>query len=62
MYEANRLDDEVRFTLDACKQLTGIPKAFLTQALQGIIGAAKKEGITEIDLDFVKKLNAARSD
>jgi flavin reductase (DIM6/NTAB) family NADH-FMN oxidoreductase RutF len=60
MYEANRLDDDVRFTLDACKQLTGIPKAFLTQALQGIIGEAKKRGVTEIDLAFVKALNAER--
>ena len=62
LYEANRLDDVVRFTEDACKQLTGIPKAFLTQALRGIIGAAKKEGVTTIDLEFVQKLNAERSD
>lgn len=61
-YEANRLDEEVRFTEEAAKQLTGIPKAFLTQALQGIIGVAKKQGITTIDLEFVQKLNAERSD
>ena len=60
MEVANRLDDDVKFTLDACKQLTGIPKAFLTQALKGIIGEAKKAGVTEIDLDFVKKLNESR--
>jgi flavin reductase (DIM6/NTAB) family NADH-FMN oxidoreductase RutF len=59
-YEANRLDDDVRFTEDACKQLTGIPKAFLTQALQGIIAEAKKAGINQVDLAFVKKLNEAR--
>ena len=61
-YEANRLDDVVRFTEDACRQLTGIPKAFLTRALQGIIGAAKKEGVATIDLEFIQKLNAERSD
>jgi flavin reductase (DIM6/NTAB) family NADH-FMN oxidoreductase RutF len=60
LYEANRLDDEVRFTEEACKQLTGIPKAFLTQALQGIIGEAKKAGVMEVDLAFVKKLNEER--
>ncbi|MFQ5635707.1 MAG: hypothetical protein ACE5G3_10320 [Gammaproteobacteria bacterium] len=60
MYEANRLDDEVRFTMDACKQLTGIPKAFLRQALQGIVAEAKKRGVTDIDLEFVQKLNAER--
>ena len=59
-YEANRLDDEVRFTMDASKQLTGIPPAFLTQVLQGIIAEAKKRGVTEIDLDFVRQLNAER--
>jgi len=61
-YEANRLDESVRFTEDACKQLTGIPKAFLVQALKGIIAEAKKAGVTMIDLDFVQNLNAARSD
>ena len=60
MYEANRLDDEVSFTLDACKQLTGIPQAFLKQALQGIAGEAKKRGISTVDLEFVQKLNAER--
>jgi flavin reductase (DIM6/NTAB) family NADH-FMN oxidoreductase RutF len=59
-YEANRLDEEVRFTMDACKQLTGIPKAFLTQALQGIINEAKKQGVANIDLEFVQRLNAER--
>lgn len=60
MYEANRLDDEVRFTEDACKQLTGIPRAFLVNALQGIVAVAKKRGVTKVDLEFVKALNAER--
>ncbi len=59
-YEANRLDEEVRFTMEACKQLTGIPKVFLTQALQGIIAEAKKASVTEVDLAFVQKLNQER--
>lgn len=60
MYEANRLDEEVRFTVDACKQLTGIPRAFLVQALQGIVAEAKRRGVTDIDLEFMQKLNAER--
>lgn len=60
MYEANRLDDEVRFTTEACEQLTGIPRAFLRQALQGIVAVAKQRGVTNIDLDFVQQLNAER--
>ena len=62
MYEANRLDDDVRFTREACQQLTGIPRAFLTQALKGIVGVAKKQGVTTVDLEFVQKLNAERDD
>jgi len=59
-YEANRLDDEVKFTLDASKQLTGIPRPFLRTALKGIIKEAKKRGITEVDKDFVEALNRER--
>jgi flavin reductase (DIM6/NTAB) family NADH-FMN oxidoreductase RutF len=59
-YVANRLDDEVRFTKDACKQLTGIPKAFLEQALKGIVAEAKKRDVVEVDLEFVQMLNAER--
>jgi hypothetical protein len=46
--------------MDACKQLTGIPKAFLRPALEGILAEAKKRGAKEIDLDFVLMLNKER--
>jgi flavin reductase (DIM6/NTAB) family NADH-FMN oxidoreductase RutF len=59
-YVANRLDDEVRFTREACQQLTGIPKAFLEQALKGIVDVAKQRGVVEIDLEFVQALNKER--
>ena len=61
LYEANRLDPDVTFTRDACKQLTGIPKPFLKTALKGIIKRAKEDGVSEIDVDYVKKLNEERS-
>jgi len=61
IYEANRLDAEVRFTNEACEQLTGVPRAFLRQALRGIAAAAKKRGVTTIDLEFVQQLNTERS-
>jgi flavin reductase (DIM6/NTAB) family NADH-FMN oxidoreductase RutF len=59
-YEANRLDDEVRFTLEACKQLGGIPNNFVRQVLQGIVNQAKARGITEVDAAFVAELNRER--
>lgn len=59
-YEANRIDDIVRFTLDASRQLTGIPRPFLRQVLEGIVRQAKARGVTEIGPDFLEALNKER--
>ena len=56
-YEANRIDDVVRFTLDASKQLTGIPRPFLRQVLEGIVWQAKSRGVTEVNPEFLASLN-----
>lgn len=60
LYEANRIDNDVNFTVEASKQLTGIPRAFLRQALEGIVAEAKRRGVSTVDLDFVAELNARR--
>ena len=61
LYEANRLDpDNVQFTREACKQLTGIPRPFLKTALKGIIKRAIEDGVKMVDVDYVKKLNDER--
>jgi flavin reductase (DIM6/NTAB) family NADH-FMN oxidoreductase RutF len=60
LYEANRIDEEVRFTREACEKLTGIPKAFLKLALKGIVKQAKAEGVTLIDVAFVQKIDEQR--
>ncbi len=59
-YEANRIDDNVRFTLDASKQLTGIPRPFLRQVLEGIVRQAKNRGVAEIGPEFLEVLNKER--
>ncbi|MBL8201565.1 MAG: hypothetical protein JNK40_11375 [Chromatiales bacterium] len=59
-YEANRIDDGVRFTLEASKQLTGIPRPFLRQVLEGIVWQAKKRGVAEIGPEFLEQLNKER--
>jgi flavin reductase (DIM6/NTAB) family NADH-FMN oxidoreductase RutF len=62
LYEANRLDpDNVQFTREACKQLTGIPKPFVKAALKGIIKQAKEDGVSLVDVDYVKKINEERN-
>jgi flavin reductase (DIM6/NTAB) family NADH-FMN oxidoreductase RutF len=59
-YEANRIDDTVRFTLDASKQLTGIPRPFLRQVLEGIVRQARARGVAEIGPEFLEQLNKER--
>lgn len=61
-YEANRLDDEVRFTMDACKQLSGIPNNFVRTVLEGIVKQAKERGVTNVDEDFIVALNKEREE
>ncbi len=56
-YEANRIDDVVRFTLDASKSLTGIPRPFLRQVLEGIVKQAKARGVIEVNPEFLAALN-----
>lgn len=59
-YTANKLDPEVRFDLEACKLLIEVPKALLTVALKGVIREAKKQGVTMVDADFIRQVNAKR--
>ncbi|MBM4197115.1 MAG: hypothetical protein FJ197_08475 [Gammaproteobacteria bacterium] len=59
-YEANRIDPEVIFSLEASKQLTGIPRAFLRQVLEGIVRQAKARGVAQVDAAFVTELNRER--
>jgi hypothetical protein len=46
--------------MEACKQLTGIPNAFLQNVLGGIVKQAKARGVTNVDEDFVIALNKER--
>ncbi len=61
LYEANRLDPDIQFTREACKQLTGIPKPFVKTALKGIVKQARAEGISEVDVEFVERINRERN-
>lgn len=54
---ANKLDPEISFTMDACKQLVVIPAPFLEPALGVFITKAKKWDTTTVDLEFVKSAN-----
>lgn len=60
LYEANRLDPEVRFTREACRELTGIPRPFVKTALKGIVKRARNDGISLVDVDYIRQLNEER--
>jgi flavin reductase (DIM6/NTAB) family NADH-FMN oxidoreductase RutF len=59
-YRANRIDPNVSFTMDACKQLVEIPEPFMDDALKGIIARALEEGVAEVDESFAAKIAAER--
>jgi flavin reductase (DIM6/NTAB) family NADH-FMN oxidoreductase RutF len=60
LYEANRIDDAVQFTVDASKALSGIPRAFLRNVLEGIVRQAKARGVAQVTPEFLALLNKER--
>jgi len=59
-YLANRLDEHVTFTRQACEKLSGIPRPFLNPALKDIIAEAKKRGVAQVDGATLDTINTAR--
>ena len=59
-YMANKVDQQVRFTEDACKRLTNVPKLFLEVVISGLIVEAKKQQISMIDAEFVDEVEVKR--
>jgi flavin reductase (DIM6/NTAB) family NADH-FMN oxidoreductase RutF len=55
-YLANRIDNNVRFTREACGAFIRVPRPFLKNALQGTVNAALAAGISVVDETFVKEL------
>lgn len=60
LYEANRIDDAVQFTKAASEALTGIPRAFLRNVLEGIVRQAKARGVALVTPEFLAALNKER--
>jgi flavin reductase (DIM6/NTAB) family NADH-FMN oxidoreductase RutF len=58
--DANAIDPDVTFTLDAAAELTGVPRPFVKKAIKGIVRRAKEEGVQVVDAAFVQHANAAR--
>jgi len=60
VYLANRIDDRLRFTDEACRQLTAIPRPFLKDALKGIAETALELGIDRVDTAALARIGAQR--
>ena len=57
-YLANRIDNNVRFTREACTAFIKVPRPFLKNALQAAVNAALAAGVSEIDETFAKGLRS----
>lgn len=60
-YAANRIDDKIKFTDEACLKLVKVPRVFLKLVLQGCVNYAKENNITLIDGATMDKINDKRN-
>lgn len=60
-YAADRIDDTVKFTDEACACLVRVPRIFLPTALKGCVAWAKEHGVTLITAEHMAIINDKRS-
>lgn len=60
-FAADRIDDQVKFTDDACQMLVKVPRVFLKMVLTGCVKYAKENNITLIDAEVMKAINDKRN-
>lgn len=62
MYAAKRFDPSVEWTEEAAAKIVNVPRIFLKRVFEGVVKAAKEEGITVITPEFMDKVRDKRSD
>mgnify|MGYP007102560734 FL=1 len=60
-YAADRIDDKIRFTDEACAMLVKVPRIFLNTALKGCVKWAKENGVDLIDAEHMEIINDKRA-
>ena len=60
MQAANRIDDKVKFTKEACQMIVKIPRPFLKAALTQMVNTAKEEGWDLIDEERMANIRDKR--
>ena len=61
MYAANRIDDKIKFSKEACQMIVKIPRVFLKAALTQMVEYARKQGWTYIDVKEMTEIRDKRS-
>ncbi len=60
-YAADRIDDVVKFSDEACAMMVKIPRIFLSTALKGCVAWAKENNVTLVTEEHMKIINDKRS-
>ncbi|MBQ4382557.1 MAG: hypothetical protein II794_07470 [Oscillospiraceae bacterium] len=60
-YAADRIDDKIKFTDEACARLVKVPRIFLPTALKGCVQWARENGVTLITEEHMDIINDKRS-
>jgi flavin reductase (DIM6/NTAB) family NADH-FMN oxidoreductase RutF len=60
-YAADRVDDKIKFTDEACASLVKVPRVFLNTALKGCVEWARENNVTLISAEHMKIINDKRA-
>lgn len=60
-YAADRINDKVKFTDDACEKLVKVPRIFLNTALKGCVEWARENNVEVIDAQHMDTINDKHS-
>ncbi|NTV90842.1 MAG: hypothetical protein HGA22_10885 [Clostridiales bacterium] len=60
-YSADRMDDRIKFSDEACAKLVKVPRIFLNTALKGCIAWARENNVTLITGEHMDKINDKRA-
>ena len=60
-YAADRIDDKIKFTDEACAMMVKVPRIFLPTALKGCVTWARENNVTLITAEHMKIINDKRS-
>jgi hypothetical protein len=60
-YAADRVDDKIKFTDDACAKLVKVPRIFLSTACKGCVKWARENNVTLIDAHHMDMINDKRA-